>query len=183
MCPAKEGHFAGYGEMVLKKLREAILGDNGVDQGQDLLLREESSEGAALRQLERVLIIDDNQAQNYVCRVILERSGRVRDVVVKTDADSAYQYLCEEGGGTPTLVLLDIGMPIKDGWQFLDDFVQLPDEQRSNYKVVILTEPALGEDEPLTVPTEVPNVSGFIPKPLEDDHVEGLIEEHFPLAQ
>ena len=136
--------------------------------------------GAALRQLDRVLIIDDNQAQNYVCRVILERSGRVRDVVVKTDADSAYQYLCEEGGGTPTLVLLDIGMPIKDGWQFLDDFVQLPDQQRSNYKVVILTEPVVGEDQAPPVPTEVPNVSGFIPKPLEDDKIEGLIEEHFP---
>lgn len=136
--------------------------------------------GAALRQLDRVLIIDDNQAQNYVCRVILERSGRVLDVVVKTDADSAYQYLCEDGGGTPTLVLLDIGMPIKDGWQFLDDFVRLPDEQRSNYKVVILTEPAIGEDEAPPAPTEVPNVSGYMAKPLGDEKIAELIEEHFP---
>ena len=34
--------------------------------------------------------------------------------------------LLEQGGNLPDVVFLDINMPIMDGWQFLEAFIQLP---------------------------------------------------------
>lgn len=66
----------------------------------------------------RILVIDDEEANVLLLRSVLEREG-YRDVHGITDPSTALQAYVEL---EPDLVLLDLMMPVVDGFQLLDAF-------------------------------------------------------------
>lgn len=66
----------------------------------------------------RILVIDDEEANVLLLRSLLEREG-YRDVHGITDPSSALQGYVEL---EPDLVLLDLMMPVVDGFQLLEAF-------------------------------------------------------------
>ena len=66
----------------------------------------------------RILVIDDEDANVLLLRSLLEREG-YRDVHGITDPSSALQGYVEL---EPDLVLLDLMMPVVDGFQLLEAF-------------------------------------------------------------
>jgi CheY-like chemotaxis protein len=68
--------------------------------------------------LESVLIIDDSDADLLYTRLVIERSGGAREVQTFEQAQEALQAL-REGRLRPDLILLDINMPVMNGFEFL----------------------------------------------------------------
>lgn len=66
----------------------------------------------------RILVIDDEDANVLLLRSLLEREG-YRDVHAITDPSAALQSYVEL---EPDLVLLDLMMPVVDGFQLLEAF-------------------------------------------------------------
>ena len=61
-----------------------------------------------------VLIVDDDAAVRHILARFLEREGLT--VVQAGNGQTALDYLT--GGGTANVILLDLRMPIMDGWTF-----------------------------------------------------------------
>jgi len=80
----------------------------------------------------KILVIDDEKLIVEVTRVLLESSGY--EVVSALDGREGFQLALEE---KPDLVLLDLMMPVLDGWETLE--LMRSDETTAGTPVIIFT--------------------------------------------
>jgi CheY-like chemotaxis protein len=76
-------------------------------------------------------------------------------------------------GTLPDLILLDLNMPIMDGWEFLDEFIKIPCKQK--IKIYIITSSIDSED--LKKAKTYSNVSDYLLKPVTIEGLKTLLEE------
>ncbi|MCJ7772599.1 MAG: response regulator, partial [Desulfobacterales bacterium] len=65
-----------------------------------------------------VLLIDDNEIDNFVAKKVIEKSGFAEKVITVQSARYALDYLNTESSSEdelPDIIFLDIGMPEMDG--------------------------------------------------------------------
>jgi len=71
----------------------------------------------------RVLLVEDNPADVYLIKLLLERVGAALDLDVVSDGESALERLGLTGDSgarfLPELILLDLNLPRLDGWELL----------------------------------------------------------------
>ena len=103
----------------------------------------------------RVLIVEDNEVTRDVMAMILASDGY--EVSTAANGRTALERL--RGGERPCVILLDLMMPVMDGWQFREE--QRRDSSLADIPVVVCTaageaaqKSALGAAEVLGKPVE-----------------------------
>lgn len=125
----------------------------------------------------RILLIDDDHTTNALNKMIISRSALVDEVLTFEEAEKALTFLKNENGSRqPSLILLDINMPIMDGWEFLSEYDKLNGSNR-NDKIVLLTSSIDPED--MSKAEELASVSEFRSKPLSTDMLDSLVTDYF----
>jgi len=90
-----------------------------------------------------ILLVEDDPGHARLIEKNLRRSSLTSGVVIARDGQQALDYLFSEGqyAGTerasPLLVLLDLNMPVLDGYQVLERMKA--DKRTKNIPVIILT--------------------------------------------
>jgi CheY-like chemotaxis protein len=108
-----------------------------------------------------VLIVDDEPDLRQLTANLLISHGF--DVVVAAHGREALERLSEH---RPDLVLLDLNMPVMDGWQFLAAQACLVDTHLVNIPVLILTGAEGASEHAATL-----NAAGLIEKPFDPDRL------------
>ena len=92
--------------------------------------------------IDLVMLIDDNDTDNFISRRIIEISEFAERVEVKNSGQHALEYLSQHAADVsqlPDLIFLDINMPVMDGFMFLYEFENLPTTVRQKSRVIILS--------------------------------------------
>src|ERR1700750_2590044 len=100
-----------------------------------------------MKRLNCVLLIDDDEPTNFLNKMTLEQAGCTRIIRVAQSGQEALDYLrnCGPADGDdpsepcPDLIFLDINMPAMDGWEFLRRYKQLPEGQKGEAVLIMLT--------------------------------------------
>ncbi len=112
-----------------------------------------------------VLVVDDDQDILSIVSLILEEEG----FKVETAADGREGLEAVEQG-MPDLILLDMKMPIMNGWEFAREF-----HARYDNKVPIVV---LTAAEDAKKRAEEIGAVGWIGKPFDLDHVVSVVEQN-----
>lgn len=133
-----------------------------------------------MQKLHKILLVDDNEADNYLHKLVIAEAGVTKKVVEQPDGKSALDYLIKEDeNAQPELIFLDINMPRMNGWEFLEAYEQLSLTKRKGTIVVImLTTSIFPKDRERA--EQLPNFSGFLNKPLTEEDLLKVIQKHFP---
>ena len=116
-----------------------------------------------------VMLVDDNDTDNFISKRIVEITHFARRVEVKNSGKSALDYLAANQNNPenlPTIIFLDINMPVVDGFVFLYEFEKLKEVVRTKCRVIILS----SSDNKRDIDRIVNNnyVIKFITKPLTE---------------
>ncbi len=122
-----------------------------------------------------VMLIDDNDTDNFISRRIIEITNFSTQVEIKNSGKNALEYLEKHKNNSdklPDYIFLDINMPIVDGFVFLYEFEKFNTNLKNKCKVVILSSSDNKRDIDKIVNNE--NVIKFITKPLTEDALDEL---------
>ena len=129
-----------------------------------------------------ILLIDDDEPTNFLNRMVIEELDCAERIETMQSAREALKYLTNTTSNgnypRPDLVFLDINMPAMDGWEFLEKYHQLPEEQQAKIIVVMLTTSFNPEDEMKA--RQIAGISGFRNKPLTPEILKQILHQHFP---
>lgn len=118
--------------------------------------------------LDTVLLVDDDKVTNLMHTRIIRRSALANTVDVATDGVAALDYLqtrLAAGQGCPDLILLDINMPRMNGFEFLENYTALPEENRCPDTLIVMLSTSVLEADRDRAEAH-PDVHAFLDKPL-----------------
>ena len=125
------------------------------------------------------MLIDDNEIDNLINQKMIEGSNFADHVYIHTSSKSALEFLHNLARSSdvpksmiPSIVFLDINMPIMDGFQFLDEYEKLNEEFRKDTKVIMLTSSVNPKDMEKAQYNN--RVKTYINKPLSSVHLDTL---------
>lgn len=123
----------------------------------------------------RVLLIDDNEIDNFINERMITTSHFSEEVIVKNSCDAALEYLqsLQAQENYPEIVFLDLNMPVKDGFAFLEEFESLPESLKATSKIVVLSSSISPED--ISRASTNPYVFKYVNKPLSEKYLEAII--------
>lgn len=123
-----------------------------------------------------VLLIDDNEIDNFINQKMIEASLFAEHVFVFTSATGALEHLTNLSNNfdmsqdiVPDFIFLDINMPVMDGHQFLEEFEKLDPKISAHCKIVVLTS-SLNPIDKEKVKT-FSSVVNFLNKPLTENEI------------
>ncbi len=117
----------------------------------------------------KILVIEDNEQNLYLVRFILERSGY--EVFDARDGQSGIEMAALH---KPDLILLDIQLPVMDGYAVARNLRQNPD--LADTPIVAVTSYAMPGDREKAMEA---GCNGYIEKPIDPDSFVGKMEQHF----
>lgn len=133
------------------------------------------------KKLNCILLVDDNDADNYYHEIVINDFGCAEEVVAVQSGKAALDYLKSIENGNhpqPDLIFLDINMPAMNGWEFLEEYKKLDVIQQGKIVVVMLTTSLNLDDEEKARGIE--HIKNFKNKPLTEEMLHEIIEKHFP---
>ena len=125
----------------------------------------------ALGDVERVLLVEDDQVDQMNVRRAFEKSELDVELEVAADGEEGLQYLREQSSVAGTLVLLDLNMPRMDGIRMLEEIRS--DDDLHRLPVVVLTTSDAERDR---VEAYDLNVAGYILKPVTASSFKDIVE-------
>lgn len=130
--------------------------------------------------VETVLLIDDNISTLYIQKRMLSKHGKFNSVLTFSEANIALDYLRAISLNfikKPQLILVDLDMPLMNGWEFIEEYNQLAEDVIAHTRLFILTT----SNNPTDVEKskEVKGVSSFIKKPLSKQDLDNILKVYF----
>ncbi len=138
------------------------------------------------KKLNCVLLVDDNDSDNFIHKRVVETSGIANFIGIALNGQEALDFLTtkmnfgkdEISYCQPSLIFLDINMPIMDGWEFLEEYQKLEEGQKGKVVVIMLTSSINSAD---ISRTEMSLGNGcLLFKPLTLEMINDIMQQHFP---
>ncbi|MCG8372167.1 MAG: response regulator [Balneolales bacterium] len=132
-----------------------------------------------------ILLVDDSEEDNFFHRRVLLKANVTKHIVECIDGEDAILYLKKEGKYSdwnktyhiPDIIFLDINMPKVDGFEFLEAYKALPAEIKEGLIIVMISTSQNPKDQEKA--KSYNEVADFITKPLDEEQIKKIIEQHY----
>lgn len=134
--------------------------------------------------IKNVLLIDDSESDNFYHARKIRKMGISDNIHISYSGEEALEYLKSELDGIhpqPTLIFLDINMPGMNGWEFLEAYEELEIAQQGEIVLTMLSNSIDERDRNRA--EEFKSVKGYYSKPLNDEYLSSILEDHFKSLQ
>ena len=164
----EEAHEAGISGVISKpltydRLKYTLAQASGVlnERKEVLSIKKKGKIHAANASKYRLLIVEDNEFNREIAQEILEEAGFKTECV--ENGKLAVQAVQEHPADYFDAILMDLQMPVMDGYEATRQIRQLPDKQKANRIIIALTANAFAEDRSQVMEA---GMNGFVSKPI-----------------
>jgi len=124
-----------------------------------------------------IWLVDDDPIYRFAFVRIAQKLGLSMEIKPFNDGFDAWEAmkkLIESDQPLPKLILLDINMPVMNGWDFLSKFALLNYPLEKKSKVVMVSSSSDPRDTSRA--NEFAEVSGYLSKPVSDETLLTLLK-------
>ena len=138
------------------------------------------------QKISKILLIDDDEISNFYHEYLLQDKlkfeGEIRVCLNGKEGlncltNSQKKSVEREDAASPDLVLLDINMPIMNGFEFIKEYAKIKKKIQSKIIICMLTS-SLNDQDCIKV-MQIGNVDYFMTKPLEEEQLLEIIDKEF----
>lgn len=109
-----------------------------------------------------VLLVDDDPVVLFLHQMLVKKSGCAPETLDFKDGRQALDFILHNREKAPFLILLDINMPVMDGWEFLEAIQEVGSKE--DFFVAIVSSSINKND--IHKAGEYPQVIDYLEKPL-----------------
>lgn len=120
----------------------------------------------------RFILIDDSEADNLFHQIMIRKAGFTGEILVFENGSEALEFLQHDAKTEPTCILLDINMPVINGFELAVRAAHLL-EGKPAMVVVMLTSSQSPHDRERMQQIDV--IRGYVTKPLTVAGVSQLL--------
>ena len=128
--------------------------------------------------LKTLTLVDDDDIFVFLTTKIIEQTNLVDLIKVFGNGLDAINFLKENKNNVdalPDIILLDLNMPIMNGWQFLEEYNKLNPTIGKKITIYICSSSISPDD--ITRAKTISEVSDYIIKPITKDKLIDLIKD------
>tara|TARA_R110000796_G_scaffold250788_2_gene380553 strand:- start:47758 stop:48159 length:402 start_codon:yes stop_codon:yes gene_type:complete len=92
--------------------------------------------------VDQTCVIDDDPICVFGIKKTMKELDFCNEIIVYKnglEAINGLKNLLIEGKKLPSIIFLDLNMPIMDGWEFLEDFIKIPNHNRDYVTIYIIS--------------------------------------------
>ncbi|WP_233268721.1 response regulator [Mucilaginibacter lacusdianchii] len=123
-----------------------------------------------------ILLVDDDEINNFISVKLIKKAIAHTEINSCLDGSYAINQLLEiqqdNPENLPDYILLDINMPIMNGWEFLDEYKRLGIDPLGKSKIYIISSSVFSND--INKAKSYTLVKDFVSKPLNVDRIKEL---------
>lgn len=126
-----------------------------------------------------ILIVDDDSIANFLIEKIVQSTGLARNIYKALNGKEALDVFFRHitnSSPIPDVVLLDLNMPIMNGFEFLQAFSQLDFHGKKDVLIVLVT----SSNNPSDIEKSRSfGIRHYITKPLTAENLRSIFETEF----
>lgn len=123
--------------------------------------------------IKKTYIIDDDSIFVFVLKKLLEKHHNFGEILDFKDGNLALDILFSSGkSDLPCIILLDLNMPLLDGWQFLE---QLENTELKQQLSVFIMSSSIDKRD-IDKSKQYTVVKDFISKPINHEKLDRILE-------
>lgn len=123
-----------------------------------------------------VLIVDNDPIYRTISHKLIEKFDLAETIYIKNDGYQAINFITysiENKTELPKIILLDIEMPIMNGWEFMDEYCKIKNPILTTVEIYIVSSSISQNDK--NKAQSYDEIKGFISKPLSLEDLKSIL--------
>lgn len=132
-----------------------------------------------MEKLDCICIVDDDEIYTFLLKKTLKKIEMSNNVSICINGQEAIENLKTAVNSNqilPNIILLDINMPILDGWEFLDEYNKIKDKITKPIAIYIASSSISAFD--INKAKNHPDVIDFLVKPIEAETLQKICADY-----
>lgn len=125
-----------------------------------------------------ICVIDDDSIYQFTIVKTLESIDLEKEIMVFSDGEEALNFILENIKDTnelPDIILLDINMPIMDGFQFMEEYIKI--KPRLGKEITIYMVSSSVDPSDIERAKEIREISDYLIKPIKPGELKSIIQK------
>ncbi|WBL23605.1 response regulator [Zunongwangia sp. HRR-M8] len=130
-----------------------------------------------MKKIDLACIIDDDPIFVFSAKKIMELADFCNGFLVFGNGEEALNHLralISSDKELPDVILLDLNMPVMDGWEFLENFIQIKSEKAITIYIVSSSV----DPSDINKAKSYDHVNNYIVKPVTIDSLKKVLKNH-----
>ncbi|WP_299252018.1 response regulator [uncultured Lacinutrix sp.] len=123
-------------------------------------------------------IVDDDDIYQFTIKKTIESLNLAKKIIAFSDGEEALDFMIKNLNNDeelPDVILLDINMPIMDGFQFMEEYIQI--KPKLDKKITIYMVSSSVDQTDIDRANRISDVSDYIIKPIKPGKIKSIIEK------
>lgn len=131
-----------------------------------------------MQRFKSVLLVDDDPAANFLHTFYFQEWGYADNIYTALNGQEALDFLNTNedfNNNKPSLILLDVNMPVMNGFEFMESYKDLDESKKATVVVVMLTSSLHPNDQEKA--DSLPDLKSYLNKPLEKEQLDKMLAQ------